>query len=77
MMPTIRREIEVLLDSPDQCDHVGSAWADMTVKSGFARDGDRDRVFLNSGAIRARRAWTSARTRDRSPGAQAPSAWWR
>jgi predicted Zn-ribbon and HTH transcriptional regulator len=38
MMPMTRQEIEILLDTPDQRDYVVSAYADMTVKNGFARD---------------------------------------
>ena len=40
MMPTTRQQIEVLLDRPDQHDYVLSAYVDMTVKDGFARDVD-------------------------------------
>ena len=40
MMPTTRQQIEVLLDRPDQHDYVVSAYVDMTVKNGFARDVD-------------------------------------
>ncbi len=40
MMPTTRQQIEVLLDRPDQQDYVLSAYVDMTVKNGFARDVD-------------------------------------
>ena len=40
MMPMTRQEIEILLDTPDQRDYVVSAYADMTVKNGFARDVD-------------------------------------
>jgi hypothetical protein len=40
MMPMTRQEIENLLDTPDQRDYVVSAYADMTVKNGFARDVD-------------------------------------
>jgi hypothetical protein len=40
MMPMTRQEIEILLDSPDLGDYVVTAYADMTVKSGFMRDVD-------------------------------------
>jgi protein required for attachment to host cells len=36
MMPITRQDIEILLDSPDRSDYVVSAYADMTVKDGFA-----------------------------------------
>lgn len=38
MMPMTRQEIEILLDSPGQRNYVISAYVDMTVKNGFARD---------------------------------------
>src|SRR5205807_6848033 len=41
MMPTIRQEIEILLDLPDQRDYVVSAYADLTVKDGFFRHVDQ------------------------------------
>jgi protein required for attachment to host cells len=41
MMPITRREIEVLLDTPDQRDYVVSAYADLTVQNGFERYADR------------------------------------
>jgi len=37
MMPTIRREIEVLLDMPDVRGYIVSAYVDMAVRDGFAR----------------------------------------
>ena len=40
MMPMTRQEIEILLDARDQEDYVVTAYADMTVKNGFARDVD-------------------------------------
>jgi len=40
MMPMTRQQIEVLLDRLDQHDYVVSAYVDMTVKNGFARDVD-------------------------------------
>lgn len=40
MMPMTRQEIEILLDGPEPREYVVSAYADMTVKNGFARDVD-------------------------------------
>ena len=40
MMPITRRELEILLDSPDQRDYVVSAYADLTVQDGFNRQVD-------------------------------------
>ena len=37
MMPITRQEIEVLLDTPDRRDYVVSAFADLSVRDGFAR----------------------------------------
>ena len=37
MLPITRRDIEILLDSPDRTDYVVSAYADMRVKDGFRR----------------------------------------
>lgn len=41
MMPMTRRQIEVLLDSPDRHDYVVSAYADLAVQNGFERHIDR------------------------------------
>jgi len=41
MMTLTRREIEILLDSPDQRDYVVSAYADLTVRDGFSRHVDQ------------------------------------
>jgi len=40
MMPITRRELEILLDSPNQRDYVVSAYADLTVQDGFNRHVD-------------------------------------
>lgn len=37
MMPITRRDIEILLDTPDRKDYIVSAYADMRVKDGFHR----------------------------------------
>src|SRR4051812_22027484 len=37
MMPITRREVEILLDTPDQHDYVVSAYVDLTVRNGFDR----------------------------------------
>lgn len=40
MMPITRRDIEILLDTPERRDYVVSAYVDMRVKDGFHRDVD-------------------------------------
>jgi protein required for attachment to host cells len=60
MMPMTRQEIEILLDSPDQQDYVVSAYADMTVKNGFARDVD---LHLRNQAKTAAEALAQTRAR--------------
>ena len=40
MIPITRREIEILLDTPNEHNYVVSAYADMTVKDGFSRHVD-------------------------------------
>ena len=37
MMPIIRQQVEILLDTPDRHDYVVSAYADLTVQDGFKR----------------------------------------
>jgi len=60
MMSITRREIEILLDSPDQRDYVVSAYADMTVKDGFARHVD---LHLRNQARAAEEALATAGAR--------------
>jgi peptide subunit release factor 1 (eRF1) len=62
MIPTAlsRREIEILLDSPNQRDYVVSAYADMTVQDGFHRYFDRA-LNNETRAVREALATTGAR----------------
>jgi hypothetical protein len=60
MMPMTRKEIEILLDSPNQRDYVVSAYADMTVKDGFRRDVD---LHLKNQARAANEALAEAKAR--------------
>jgi hypothetical protein len=57
MMPLTRQEIEILLDATDSRDYVVSAYVDMTVKNGFARDVE---LHLKNQAKAAAEALSSA-----------------
>jgi protein required for attachment to host cells len=60
MLPMARREIEILLDTPDQHDYVVSAYADLTVQDGFNRYMDR---HLRNQARAASEALSEAKAR--------------
>ena len=60
MMPIRRKDLEILLDSPNQTDYVVSAYADMRVKDGFHRYID---VALKNQARSASDALSAAEAR--------------
>jgi hypothetical protein len=60
MMPMTRRDLEILLDSPDRRDYVVSAYVDLRVKDGFRRDVD---VTLRNLAREASEALSEAKAR--------------
>jgi protein required for attachment to host cells len=60
MLPMTRRDIEILLDTPDRRDYVVSAFVDLRVKDGFRRDVD---VTLRNLAREANDALREAKAR--------------